>query len=62
MFIGTIGSSGALVNEKDETIGMTTLSNILTGFGYDRFVKPNQVYFGQTKVDLHNLNNVIYDP
>lgn len=62
MFIGTIGSSGALVNEKDETIGMTTLGNILTGFGYDRFVKPNQVYFGQTKVDLHNLNNVIYDP
>lgn len=62
MFIGTIGSRGALVNEKDETIGMTTLGNILTGFGYDRFVKPNQVYFGQTKVDLHNLNNVIYDP
>lgn len=61
MFKGTIGASGPLLDQKDDSIGMTTLSNIMNAYGYNRLVDSSNVYFGNKKVDSTNKNNIIYD-
>jgi len=62
LFNGVIGSVGALVTDKDQSIGLETIGSILRNHGYDRIVDSGSVYFGNTKLDLYNQNNVIYDP
>lgn len=61
LFRGSVGAVGALVTEKDESIPMTTLQNVLKGFGWDRLVDSDKASFGSKNIELFNRNNVIYD-
>lgn len=61
LFRGSVGAVGALVTETDESIPMTTLQNVLKGFGWDRLVDSDKASFGSKNIELFNRNNVIYD-
>jgi hypothetical protein len=59
---GVIGSTGALVDDKDKAIGMTSLRTIFQDLGYNRLLDTNYAYFGDKQISLANQDNVVYDP
>lgn len=61
LFKGSIGASGALVTAKDQSIPMATVETILTKLGFNQFLDPNKMYFGDKKMDQAERNNVIFD-
>lgn len=61
VFSGTVGSVGPLVDKKDNNIGMTSLWTVMFDKEYNALTESNQIYFGNQKVDVHNLYNVVYD-
>lgn len=61
MFRGAIGGVAPLMDKKNKTIGMETLGNVLYKHEYNAIVQPNNVYFGDKKVDSGDFGNLIYD-
>ena len=61
LFKGATGAIGPLVNRKDQSIGMSSLSQILSQFDYNLFVDGSKAFFGDKKIIPENSGNVIYD-
>ncbi len=62
LFRGAIGAVGPLMTKKDESIGFSTVGQILSQYDYNMIADGSKVHFGDKKVELNNLNNVVYDP
>lgn len=62
LFRGAIGAVGPLMTKKDESIGFSTVGQILSEYDYNMIADGSKVYFGDKPVEVGNMNNVIYDP
>jgi len=61
LFKGTVGSISPVITKDGDSVGMATISDILTKAGYNQFLESDKVYFGDNKVDQLELNNLVYD-
>jgi hypothetical protein len=61
LFRGSIGASGALTTAKGDSIPMVTMNTILSNLGFNQFLNPSQMYFGDKKVPVEERNNIIFD-
>lgn len=61
LFKGAVGSKGPLVDKNDNPIGMSKLSDVLSGHQYNSMVDTSNMYFGDKKISPEDLNNVIYN-
>lgn len=61
LFRGTVGAVSPLMTRNDEAIGPTTLNTILHGANYQLFVNQSEAYFGDKKIGVENMENIIYD-
>lgn len=60
LFKGAIGGVSPLVTPEGDSIGITTLGNVLKS-GYNQIVKSDKIFFGNKQVDPTSLNSVIYN-
>ena len=61
LFRGAAGAVGPLVDRKDQSIGMASLSQVLSQFDYNLFVDGTKAFFGNKKIIPENAGNVVYD-
>jgi len=61
LFKGVVGGISPILTPDGESVGMTTVKNILEKGNYNQFLKSNAVYFGNQKVEPGNMNNLIYN-
>jgi hypothetical protein len=60
LFNGSIAGVSPVITPDGESVGMTTLQSILN-IGYNQFLEPGKVYFGDKLVDPTEFNNLIYN-
>jgi hypothetical protein len=60
LFNGSIAGVSPVITPDGQSVGMTTLQNVLNA-GYNQFLEPSKVYFGDKLVDPTEFNNLIYN-
>lgn len=60
LFRGSVGGVSPIIAPNGDNIGMNTISTILNS-GYNAFLKSNEAFFGNKKINTSDLNNVVYD-
>lgn len=61
LFKGAIGAVGPLMDKRDQTIGFSTLNQILTEYDYNMLIDGSRASFGNKNIGVENLNNLVYD-
>lgn len=61
VFRGAVGGVSPIITPKGQTVGMTSIKTILQNVGYNQFLKGDNVWFGNKKVNSGDLPYLIYD-
>lgn len=61
LFRGAVGATGPLMTKRDQTIGFSTLNQILSEHDYNMVVDGNKASFGNQPIGTENMNNLVYD-